>query len=103
MRKLLWNTYTTKDKYRDYLSFCISIDGNKELHDSCRIDFNNKGSYDRAMKAVYHFRENFPGKIIETKMTLSPFNISHTYEALINLINEGYDMIPCNCIYEKES
>lgn len=34
-------------------------------------------------------------------MTLSPDNISYTYDALINLINEGYSIIPFNCIYEE--
>jgi sulfatase maturation enzyme AslB (radical SAM superfamily) len=28
-------------RYYSFISFCISIDGNKELHDSCRIDLNN--------------------------------------------------------------
>lgn len=34
----------------------ISIDGNKELHDSCRVDINGNGSYDKAINAVKLYR-----------------------------------------------
>jgi hypothetical protein len=34
-------------------------------------------------------------------MTLSPENINYTYSALLNLISEGYKIIPFNCIFEK--
>ena len=35
-------------KYYTRVSFSISVDGNKELHDSCRIDKAGNGTYDRA-------------------------------------------------------
>ena len=44
-------------KHLNNLSFSISIDGNKKLHDTCRIFPNGQGSYDIAIKAVKHFRE----------------------------------------------
>ena len=34
-------------------------------------------------------------------MTLSPDNISYTYDALINLMELGYTLVPFNCIFEK--
>jgi len=43
------------EKYKNRLSFSISIDGNKELHDSCRLDLEGKGTYDRAIAAVHHY------------------------------------------------
>ena len=43
-------------KYHFLCTFNISIDGNKELHDSCRIDQYGKGSYDQAMQAVKDYR-----------------------------------------------
>lgn len=89
------------EQYKAFLNFTISIDGNKYLHDSCRIDFNNQGSYDRAIKAVHHFRQHFPNNNLETKMTLSPSNIAYTYDAILNLINENYEFILCNCIFEE--
>jgi radical SAM peptide maturase (CXXX-repeat target family) len=81
-------------------SFCISIDGNKELHDSCRKDFSGQGSYDRAIAAVRHYRKHY-NQEITSKMTLSPENISYTFEAVVNLINEGYDEVFLNCVFEE--
>lgn len=88
------------NKYSPMFSFCVSIDGNKELHDSCRIDLNGNGSYDRAIEAVRHYRKNF-NHGMTSKMTLAPSNIHYTYDAVINLIQEGYDEIFLNCVFEK--
>lgn len=87
-------------KYHNWFSFGISIDGNKELHDSCRIDLNNQGTYDRAVAAALHYKKTY-GELPTIKMTLSPDNIHYTYNAVINLINLGYVDINLNCVYEK--
>ena len=87
-------------KYNHLFSFTVSIDGNKELHDSCRVDYQGNGSYDKAMAAVHHYYDTF-GIMPEIKMTLSPYNINYTYDAVINLINEGYTNIYLNCVYEE--
>ena len=87
-------------KYNKRLSFGISIDGNKELHDSCRIDLLGQGTYDRALSAMQHYVKNYQG-ILTTKMTLSPNNINYTSEAIINLINLGYEEIAANCVFEE--
>jgi sulfatase maturation enzyme AslB (radical SAM superfamily) len=42
-------------KHFNRLSFNISIDGNKQLHDSCRIFPDGRGSYDIAMAGVKHW------------------------------------------------
>jgi radical SAM peptide maturase (CXXX-repeat target family) len=88
------------DKYGNFCFFSVSIDGNKELHDACRIDHEGKGSYDRAIDAVKSYYKTFkmmPG----TKMTLSPYNIQHTFAAVKNLMDLGYEHINLNCVYEK--
>ena len=87
-------------KHAQHLSFSISIDGNKELHDACRVFPDGTGSYDIAIKGVKHYQEKY-GHMMGTKMTLSPYNIDHTYDALTNLIDLGYDNIHLNCVYEK--
>lgn len=87
-------------KHQKHLSFSISIDGNKKLHDSCRVFPDGSGSYEIAMKATNHFREHYY-KNIGSKMTLSPENIKYTSEALINLFKNGYNYIYANCVYEK--
>lgn len=83
----------------DHLSFSISIDGNKKLHDTCRVFPTGEGSYDRAIAAVNHYREN--GGFIGSKMTLAPENIEYTYEAVKNLIENDYNDIYLNCVYEE--
>lgn len=87
-------------KHKHYLSFSISIDGNKELHDSCRIFPDGRGSYDIAIKGVHHFRDYHHGHM-GSKMTLAPGNIDKAYEAVTNLIDLGYEEIFLNCVYEK--
>ena len=87
-------------KYKDHISYTVSIDGNKELHDACRVDLDGNGTYDRALAAEMHYCKYY-NHSLETKMTLSPFNISHTYNAVINLIELGYESISLNCIFEE--
>ena len=87
-------------KHFNHLSFSISIDGNKELHDSCRVFPDGSGSYDIAMAGVKHFVNVLGGKM-GSKMTLAPSNISHTFEAVKSLINDGYKIIHLNCVYEE--
>lgn len=86
-------------KYSDLISFTISIDGNKELHDKCRIDAEGKGTYDRALKAVQHYRKTY-NKTMGSKMTLSPENISYLYDSIISLYQNGYHHIMGNCVFE---
>ena len=76
-------------KYGKYLSFAISIDGNKELHDKCRVLADGSGSYDLAMKAVRHYVDELGGTI-GCKMTISPDNITYLYDAVLSLIDNGY-------------
>lgn len=85
-------------KYNNILSYTVSIDGNKELHDSCRVDLEGNGTYDRAIAAAMD-RKN--SNNLETKMTLSPDNISYIFDAIKNLISLGYISISLNYVYEE--
>lgn len=85
--------------YSNTLSFSISLDGIKELHDKCRLFPNGEGSYDIAEKAVKHYQQHY-GEI-STKMTLSPDNIQYTCDAICNLHKLGFDYVPANCIFEQ--
>lgn len=40
------------DKWAKHLSLSISIDGDKQLHDSCRVFPDGSGSYDLAIAAA---------------------------------------------------
>lgn len=87
-------------KHKAHLSFSISIDGNKELHDACRKFPDGRGSYDIAIAGVKHFRDVYDG-FMGSKMTLAPGNVMYTFDALTNLIALGYNEINLNCVYEK--
>ena len=100
---ILYNTPKVQKffkKYHRFVDLTISIDGNKELHDKCRVDLQGKGTYDRAIAAV-RLHNKLYGIIPATKMTLSPENVSYVYDALVNLINEGYEYVPFNCVFEN--
>lgn len=87
-------------KHERHLSFNISIDGNKQLHDSCRVFPDGTGSYDIAMAGVKHWTETL-GRQMGSKMTLAPANIKYTKDAVVGLIDSGYDDINLNCVFEK--
>lgn len=89
--------------FKDYsqnVSFNISIDGNKELHDACRIQPNGEGSYDIDMMALNHFNRNYTPER-NSKMTLAPQNMKYLFDSVVNFINNGMTCINLNCIFEE--
>ena len=88
-------------KHHQHLSFSISIDGNKELHDSCRVFPDGSGSYDVAISAVQHYMKTYNLYTMGSKMTLAPENIMHTRVAVESLFDQGYRIIHLNCVYEE--
>jgi radical SAM peptide maturase (CXXX-repeat target family) len=88
------------DKYARQTSFNISIDGNKALHDSCRVQPTGEGSYDVGIAGVLHSNEVY--KIdISSKMTLAPSNIPFIKESVKNLcIDNPYPGINLNVVFE---
>lgn len=86
-------------KWGDLLSFAVSIDGDKRLHDACRVFPNGTGSYDVAIAAAKDWmsKEYYMG----SKVTISPDNVMYVCEAVISLINNGYDTVNINCIFEE--
>lgn len=84
---------------RGKVSIGITIDGNKELHDSCRVFPDGSGSYDIVVKSVRKWLEinNSPS----TKLTLSPENINYLFDAVLNLWNLGISIIYSNCVFEE--
>ena len=86
-------------KYRNYVSFNISIDGNKELHDSCRVFPDGSGSYDIAIAGALHYSQNH--REMSSKMTLAPENVQYASDAIINMVNLGYTEVVLNCCFEE--
>ena len=88
-----------RDKYGDIFSFSITVDGCKELHDSCRFFPNGEPSYDKAIAAALHQLEFYGNDA--TKITLSPENISYVFEGVKNMYSLGFRHINMNSIFEE--
>lgn len=86
-------------KHEGHLSFNISIDGNKELHDMCRKFPDGSGSYDIASSAVADWVSK--GNFMDSKMTIAPANVSYVYEASKAMVEKGYSCIHINCVFEE--
>lgn len=90
-------------KYKGKVDISISIDGCKELHDTCRR-FKNSGapSYDIVINNLYKYRKLMPDcRPINTKATISPENITYLYESVINLLEIlDFNNVPMNVTFE---
>ena len=86
-------------KNKSHLSIGISIDGDKRLHDSCRVFHNGAGSYDVVAKAAKHLLQIYP--MASTKVTLAPENLPHLFGAVQHLYELGYHAIHANCVFEN--
>lgn len=87
------------NKNKEHMSFSITIDGNKELHDSCRIFPNGSPSYDIAVAGANDWIAK--GNYMGSKITIAPGNINYLYDAIIHMVDLGYLDINANCVYEK--
>lgn len=86
------------DKWSNIVSIAITVDGNKKLHDMCRVFPDGSGSYDLAMDAL--MSELHKGKGPSSKITLSPDNLKYFGDSIIDFINHGLIHIWFNGIYE---
>ena len=86
-------------KWANRLSFSVTVDGNKELHDACRVFHDGSPSYDLAIDAVTDWMSR--GYYMGSKITIAPENISFLYDAVKHMVELGYDEINANCVYEK--
>jgi uncharacterized protein len=100
---ILYNTSKVKEfieKNRGRLSITITIDGNKELHDSCRRFPDGSPSYDIVEQSMFEHLKVDP--YAATKLTLAPANVMHAYKALRHLFEGiGLPTIFANCVYEE--
>lgn len=84
----------------NHLSFTVSIDGNKELHDSARLHHDGRGSYDEAIAAANHYESNH-NITLGSKMTIAPNNLMFLFPALKHYMQKGANIIHANCVYEE--
>lgn len=81
------------------LSFTITIDGDKDLHDACRIFPDGRGSYDVVSDAVSTAQTIFGSKT--SKITLAPENIAYLSKAVKHLHSIGLTDLHANVVYEN--
>ena len=85
------------NKYRNLVHVGVTIDGSKELHDSCRLFPDGSGSYDIAIQsALKELNQGYSS----TKITLSPNNIDYLFDGIKNMLNLGFNFINANCCFE---
>lgn len=99
---VLFNTKKVQDflkRNKDTVSVGITIDGNKKLHDACRVFPDGSGSYDIVEKSIKTWlqTESKP----QTKITLCPENVQYLNEALKNVWNLGITGAYTNCVFEN--
>ena len=84
--------------YADF-SLSITLDGNKQLHDSCRLFPDGTPSYDLALSGIKHYTDVL-GRGMGSKITIAPSNIEFLYEAIKNMIDLNYNVIYANPVFE---
>jgi len=81
------------------LSLTVTVDGDKTLHDSCRVFPDGSGSYEEAVEAVRFFRQYV--RMTNTKATFAPGNIQYISKSIPHLFSLGFTDIHANCVYEE--
>lgn len=87
------------NKHKNHMSFSITIDGNKELHDSCRVFPDGSPSYNIAVAGAQDWMKK--GNYMGSKITIAPGNVDYLYDAIVHMIDLGYEEINANTVYEK--
>jgi radical SAM peptide maturase (CXXX-repeat target family) len=87
------------NKWHRHLALGISIDGNKTLHDACRVFPDGSGSYDISIAAALDYMKRFG--FLGSKMTVAPGNVAFVDEAVESMLDNGYTEIFLNCVYEQ--
>lgn len=91
-------TQAVLQKQRDRISINVTVDGTKELHDSCRLFPDGKGSYDYAHKAA--MAELARNKKADSKITLAPGNVEYFSDCFKQMLRDGYYSINANPVFE---
>lgn len=88
-------------KFRGRVSFSITLDGPKELHDSCRIHLDGTGNFDNAYRAFQHYTTHFD-RLASTKCTVAPGNLDQVGKIVDFFYGLGIKDIHMNPAFEPE-
>ncbi|MDO4574411.1 MAG: radical SAM peptide maturase, CXXX-repeat target family [Planctomycetia bacterium] len=86
------------EKNAAHLSIGISVDGTKEKHDAQRVFPNGEGSYERVVRNVPLWLEQFQGA--NTKATIGHEDLPLVKDSVLHLWNLGIKEVAMNCIFE---
>lgn len=86
------------NKFYGLVSFGITVDGPKEIHDRCRKYFDGRGNFDDAYAAMKDCQKRFGLK--NTKVTIAPENLKEINTIADFFIEEGITEINANPIFE---
>jgi uncharacterized protein len=86
-------------KHNERLALPITLDGAKVCHDACRKYHDGSGSYDDVVDAMTHYINTY-GKYPNTKITISPDNVSYLHEGLKKFVEMGFDVVRISCVAE---
>lgn len=88
-------------KFEHFLSFNVSIDGPKDLHDKCRVYPDGAGNFEDAFKALTDFHQRYPNSINNTKVTISKDNLKNLNSIIQFFIENNMKYIFGNPIFEE--
>lgn len=88
-------------KFRGNVSFSITLDGPKEIHDTCRVYHDGRGNFDDAYAAMKHFNSHYYEEL-GTKVTIAPENLHNLNKIVDFFLSEGMNLIHANCVYEAK-
>ena len=88
-------------KYKGHLSYGVSIDGPKDMHDACRVYYDGRGSFDDAFAAQEDYNKHFQAPS-GTKATIARANLPYLSKLIKYYVRQGYQQIHANYVYEED-
>lgn len=85
-------------KNRRHLSFSISIDGTKQKHDAQRVFPNGQGSYDKVVKNISLWLQQFP--VASTKATIAHDDLPYIKDSVVHMWELGIKDVAINPVFE---
>ena len=90
------------NRYKNFISMNVTLDGPKEIHDLCRVDHDGKGSFDRAYAAWEDWFHGYKANSIDTKVTISPENLQAVEKTFDFFLGKGCRSIHANPVFEHK-
>lgn len=88
-------------KFKNFISFTVTVDGPKEIHDACRLYPNGDGTFNDTYQAIQEFnKEIYP--MVDSKVTIAPENLHNLNKIIDYFIAENYQTVHANPVFEAK-